>query len=177
MMMTTTTAVAATTDFASLQNPAFQIMLGGIGGGFVLAVIIIAAACVCKRRRDRADTDVVYGSALAGVQPQQTPVPVRAASLPHALAPSGEQFAQQYANQAPVVPDVAPPMQGNYGKLPDGPITASPDAAPDIYAEISNVALPGMPGSAPSLTNLPPPPPAAGYAPAPPRPDMLPPPL
>jgi hypothetical protein len=75
---------------------------------------------------------------------------------------------------APIVPDVAPPMQGNYGKLPDGPITASPDHAPDIYAEIANVALPGMPGHAPSMNNLPPPPMGAGVAP--PRPATLPPP-
>jgi hypothetical protein len=143
------------------------------------------------KRRKSSDDNLVYGSALAGVKPSAGGAPMNAATVraatnaappPSLVAPvdyRATQAAQFDADgnpigAAPVVPDVAPPMQGNYGKLPDGPITASPDHAPDIYAEIANVALPGMPGHAPSMNNLPPPPMGAGVAP--PRPSTLPPP-
>jgi hypothetical protein len=176
-----TVIATVTIDWGDINQKPLQIIVGTGGGAVLLAIIIIATVCVCKKRKSDDSMPVVYGSALGTVRPSAGALPidqstVRAAPLPEALAPSV--YRDQMNSQAPEMPSVAPPMQGNYGKLPDGPLTASPDAAPDIYAEISNVALPGMPGSAPSLSHLPPPPGADGYgAPAPPRPDILPPPL
>lgn len=183
-------ATSATSFFET--KDAYYIVGGGAGAGLlVIILMIVAIVCVMKRRKS-SDDNLVYGSALAGVKPSAgaspviNPATVRAATnaAPPPSLVSPVDFRQTQASQfdadgnpigaAPVVPEVAPPMQGNYGKLPDGPITASPDHAPDIYAEIANVALPGMPGHAPSMSSLPPPPMGAGIAP--PRPATLPPP-
>jgi hypothetical protein len=95
---------------------------------------------------------------------------------------------------APMVPNVAPPVSTDQctphitseslspltaasrdvdGKLPSAPLTASPDAAPENYAQISNVMLPGVAAPDPGgyMEQQ-----AQGMAPPPPRPDMLPPP-
>lgn len=183
-----------TTDdgfLATIGEPPNLYYVAG-GGGALVLICIVVVVLVCRSGSDDDDMPM-YGSALSPVVPSADAacVPTPVGSAMDAVASARESTYNEStvaraalppmiaADAPPVVPDAAPPVESNYGRLPDAPLTTSPDAAPDIYAEISNVAaLPGMGG--------PPPVPDGGahagydqqqgFAPAPPRPDMLPPP-
>jgi len=160
--------------------------IGAVGGLICIIITIVVVVCVIKKRGNADNEDLLYGSALESVSHTSAPIAVKSvddaiggevdplslsrASMPPPIAAA--QFDEEgNPIAAPQVPDVAPPVNSEqYGKLPSAPLTSSPDAAPENYAQISNVMLPGVaaPEAGGYMEHQ-----AHGSAPAPPRPEAF----